>query len=630
MITSFTFKISGVAAYTDGTSGPFESSYSNGIISNPFVQESIINFSQLYTDEPTDVNALQDLLTLGASGGKYLNFIVSAPSQDKTISSWWMDISGIVSYDDETYGSYCVQYRNGGFNDVYGKVNFHAILADDSASSVIVNVMQSVSSGSTVSVPNRSPTDIAISAATIAENNEIGTVIGTFSTTDLDTGNSFTYSLVSGTGDTDNASFTIDGVSLKANAAYNFEVKSSYTIRVRSTDQGGLTTEKAFTITVTDVNENSDPTFGTLWAFGGFPNGAYNSPIQSAIGDNWKQASSSDYFGNHYIVKDDGTLWDWGCDGSLAMFTSCLEGSLNTNPTQLFSDMGSDWKQVSSSGFATAAIKNDGTLWTWGNNLYGQLGDDSDIDRSSPVQTAAGGSNWAQVSCSKWNIAAVKTDGTLWIWGSNYTGVLANGETSMNGDTGDDRSSPVQTICGGNNWSQVSVGQCNGAAVKTDGTLWTWGFDLGQLGIGGSPSSTSFTSPVQTSLGGTDWESVSVGGGNAQGSGQVTMAAVKTDGTLWLWGSNFNGAIGDNTADDRSEPTQEITSSTSWAQVITSWTHTGAIKSDGSLWLWGDNGYGELGDGTNASKFSPVQTIMGGTTWLQVSVGDYHTIAIKY
>ena len=255
MVTSFTFKISGVAAYTAGTSGPFESSYSNGIISNPFESESIINFSQLYTDEPTDVNALQDLLTLGASGGKYLNFIVSAPSQDKTISDWWMDISGIVSYDDETYGSYSVQYMYGSFNDVYGKVNFHAILADDSASSVIVNVMQSVSSGSTVSVPNRSPTDIAISAATIAENNAVGAVIGTFSTTDPDTGNSFTYSLVSGTGDTDNASFTIDGVSLKANAAFNFETKSSYTVRIRSTDQGGLYYEKAFTITVTNVNE---------------------------------------------------------------------------------------------------------------------------------------------------------------------------------------------------------------------------------------------------------------------------------------------------------------------------------------------------------------------------------------
>jgi alpha-tubulin suppressor-like RCC1 family protein len=359
-----------------------------------------------------------------------------------------------------------------------------------------------------------------------------------------------------------------------------------------------------------------------LWAFGGFPNGAYNSPIQSAIGDDWKQASSSDYFGNHYVVKDDGTLWDWGCDGSLAILGSCLGGP-NSIPTQLFSDMGSDWKQVSSSGFTTAAIKNDGTLWTWGDNFYGQLGDDSLESRSSPVQTAAGGSNWAQVSCSKWNIAAVKTDGTLWIWGSNYAGVLANGETSP------DKSSPVQTICGGNNWAQVSIGQCNGAAVKTDGTLWTWGFNSGgQLGIGTS-SYDFYTSPVQTSLGGTDWKSASVGGGSALGNGLVAMAAVKTDGTLWLWGNNFYAALGDGTTNDKSEPTQEITSSISWAQVITSWTHTGAIKTDGSLWLWGDNGYGELGDETSASKSSPVQTIMGGSTWFQIALAENHTIAIK-
>ena len=102
---------------------------------------------------------------------------------------------------------------------------------------------------------NDAPTDIALSASTIAENNTIGDVIGTLSTTDPDAGNSFTYLLVSGTGDTNNASFTIDGASLKANAVFNFEVKSSYTVRIRSTDQGGLTTEKAFAISVTDVNE---------------------------------------------------------------------------------------------------------------------------------------------------------------------------------------------------------------------------------------------------------------------------------------------------------------------------------------------------------------------------------------
>lgn len=111
---------------------------------------------------------------------------------------------------------------------------------------------------------NDAPTDIELSASTIAENNTIGDVIGTLSTTDPDSGNSFTYSLVSGTGDTNNASFTIDGASLKANAVFNFEVKSSYAVRIRSTDQGSLTTEKAFTIAVTNANET--PTNLTLSA----------------------------------------------------------------------------------------------------------------------------------------------------------------------------------------------------------------------------------------------------------------------------------------------------------------------------------------------------------------------------
>ena len=280
MITSFTFKISGVAAYTDGTSGPFESTYSNGIISSPFESESNINFSQLYTDESDVVDSLQDLLTLGSPDGKYLKFIVSAPVQDKTISDWWMDINGIVTYDDETSGYYCVQYRNGSFNDLDGKVNFYALLADPVASGAITDALQSVSSVSEVGTLNLAPTDITLSSASIAENNEIGAVIGTFSTVDPDAGNSFTYTLVAGTGDTNNVSFTILGSSLKANAVFNFESKNSYTVRVRSTNQGGLTTEKAFTITVADVAENQAPTDILLSA----ATIAENSAIGAVIG----------------------------------------------------------------------------------------------------------------------------------------------------------------------------------------------------------------------------------------------------------------------------------------------------------------------------------------------------------
>jgi len=613
MITSFTFKISGVAAYTDGTSGPFESTYSNGIISNPFESESNINFSQLYTDEPGDVDALQDLLTLGSPGGKYLNFIVTSPVQDKTISDWWMDINGIVTYDDETSGYYCVQYRNGSFNDVFGKVNFHAILADGDASSIVIDVLQSVSTSSTVAVANLAPTDITISSASIAENNEIGDVIGIFTTVDTDAGDTFTYALVAGTGDTDNASFTIDGANLLADEVFSFAIKSSYTVRVRSTDQGGLTTEKAFSVTVVVQS-------GSLWLWG-WNSGDINygtqdfksSPVQISLGgDNWKQASSESNgdYARDLAVKADGTMWAQGF----------FEGVF-LEPVRIFSDMGSSWKQVALSAFHAAAIKTDGTLWAWGLNYYGEIGDGTTEYRSSPVQTITGGSTWSQVDCGSWSTAAIKADGTLWAWGNNRRGNLGD-------DSNVDKSSPVQTISGGNNWAQVSVCIDNMAAVKTDGTLWTMGFNSkGQLGNNrqeGGLFNRSRSSPVQTSLGGTDWKSVVCGGFLSD----ITMFGLKTDGTLWSWGGNYAGCLGDGDGQNRSNPVQVITGG-NWKYASTSGNSSAGIKSDGTLWTWGRNAYGQLGDDTTEDKSSPAQTIMDGSSWLQVAMAKNHTVAIK-
>jgi hypothetical protein len=108
-------------------------------------------------------------------------------------------------------------------------------------------------------VGNQPPTDLALSPTSIAENNAVNAVVGTFTTTDPDAGDSHTYSLVSGSGDADNASFTIVGNELRANISFDFEVKSSYSIRVRTTDQGNLAYEGAFTITITDVNEGGGP-----------------------------------------------------------------------------------------------------------------------------------------------------------------------------------------------------------------------------------------------------------------------------------------------------------------------------------------------------------------------------------
>ena len=148
-----------------------------------------------------------------------------------------------------------------------------------------------------------------------------------------------------------------------------------------------------------------------------------------------------------------------------------------------------------------------GTLWTWGYNYFGQLGDNTTTGKSSPVQTIAAGTDWKQVAGGLYHTAAIKTDGTLWTWGYNHLGYNYYGQLGDNTNTG--KSSPVQTISGGTNWKQVACGSTHTAAIKTDGTLWTWGW--GSWGNLGDKTTTNRSSPVQTISAGTNWKQVACG-----------------------------------------------------------------------------------------------------------------------
>ena len=373
---------------------------------------------------------------------------------------------------------------------------------------------------------------------------------------------------------------------------------------------------------IIDVYPNLVPGVKTpaLWLWGENASGKLGdntittrlSPVQTVTGgNNWKQVAGGN---NHTAaIKTDGTLWTWGSNSTGQLGDNTI--TTRSSPVQTVAG-GTNWKQAACGTFFNAAVKTDGTLWTWGRNVAGQLGDNTGANRSSPVQTIAGGTNWSQVACGYTHTAAIKTDGTLWTWGSNANGRLGDNTTF-------DRSSPVQTITGGTNWSQVACGYRHTAAVKTDGTLWLWGHGSnGKLGDG---TSVDRSSPVQTITGGTNWSQVA-GGYNHTG-------AVKTDGTLWLWGSNAFGILGDNTGTGKISPVQTIARGTTWKQVeCMKWglttAATAAVKTDGTLWTWGRNSSGQLGDNTVTTRSSPVQTIMRGTTWKQVSCGAAYTAAI--
>jgi len=357
---------------------------------------------------------------------------------------------------------------------------------------------------------------------------------------------------------------------------------------------------------------------GTLWMwgvnrFGQLGNGTTTIrllPSQEVDeATTWVYISGS--YGSTVAIKSDGTLWGWGANwyGQLGNGTTISR----VTPTQEVSQS-TTWSSVSTYSEHTVAIKMDGTLWAWGENGFGQLGDNTTTDRLVPTQEASGSTAWSSVSCGYRHTAAIKTDGTLWAWGSNWKGMLGDGTT-------DRKYVPTQEVTQSTNWNFVSTGGAHTIAIKTDGTLWAWGYNAkGQLGNG---TITEKLIPTQEDSNSTDWVSVS--------GGHEHTAAIKSDGTLWAWGNNDWGNLGDQTYTDRLVPTQEASQSTNWSLVSAGFYHTIAIRSNGTLWGWGYNSYGQTGDGTRSTTHSvPTQEATHSTDWSSArATRSHHTVAIK-
>ncbi len=308
------------------------------------------------------------------------------------------------------------------------------------------------------------------------------------------------------------------------------------------------------------------------------------------------------------VIKTDGTLWAWGYNryGQLGLGDETHRSS----PVQVGSL--TDWVEVTKTDSHSLAIKTDGTLWSWGlndNSVFmrngGQLGLGDGINRSSPTQVGAL-TDWSKTAGGNHSLA-VKTDGTLWSWGNNDAGQLGQGDTV-------DRSSPVQ-VGSLTTWSEIDGREAdtssNSASIKTDGTLWTWGRNSsGQLGLGDINDRSSLVQVGAL----TNWSKLSCGDG--------FMTAIKTDGTLWTWGTNLGGELGQgDNGTKRSSPVQ-VGSLTDWDKISCGGHFTLAIKTDGTLWMWG-NIMSEVGD----SKSSPVQ-VGSLTTWNSIDAGNQFILGI--
>jgi alpha-tubulin suppressor-like RCC1 family protein len=255
-----------------------------------------------------------------------------------------------------------------------------------------------------------------------------------------------------------------------------------------------------------------------------------------------------------------------------------------------------------SGGNTNSGIKNDGTAWIWGRNNYGQLAQNDQILRSSPIQLP--GTQWRNIFTSQNSGFATKTDGTAWVWGEFTTGVLGLNDAIY-------RSSPTQLP--GTQWTRVKGSSArNGAyGFKTDGSLWVWGY--GQFGEHGQNNRINYSSPIQIP-----------GPWSFFNNTNYVSGGIKTDGTLWMWGYNFGGSHAQNGPSiSRSSPA--LVPGTEWESMSASY-HSGAIKTDGSLWLWGQNNNGQLGQNSVVNYSSPIQ--MPGT-WSYIDTVTYTTLAIK-
>ena len=302
----------------------------------------------------------------------------------------------------------------------------------------------------------------------------------------------------------------------------------------------------------------------------------------------------------HALTEDD-ILWTWGDNrhGNLGdgTTTDSYDPKLLPSP---FHDM-SNLRSISATSEHTLALKNDGTIWAWGENTYGELGINSTDDALTPVQVGDD-TDWAKIHASNYNSFAVKTDGTLWSWGRNDHGQLGDGTTT--------NSHIPKQVNNDTDWDYVMGAMEHFIGVKTDGSLFIWGWNAnGQIGDG---TTNDLLTPTNFGSSISDWKSLALG--------YRHIIGVRANGELWAWGRNSDGAYGDGTNTSVTSP-QQIGSDTDWSKVHAGQNYSFAIKDNGNIYATGNNGSGRLGIGSATGSFNTFQLFGTTADWQTFHLG---------
>lgn len=326
--------------------------------------------------------------------------------------------------------------------------------------------------------------------------------------------------------------------------------------------------------------------------------------------------------GSHTLaVKADGTLLAWGLNRSGQLG----DGSAIDKPSPTTIGSLKTWSVIAAGEFHTVALLgtncavNGCPLYAWGYNQNGQLGDGTTTDKNTPTKIGSV-TTWIAVAAGRAHTLAVKKDGSLWAWGRNFDGQLGNGSLTQA-----DSLVPV-AVGTAKTWKAVAAGESHSVGIQTDGSVWTWGTrNLGQTGQGvGNPAiPVTMMDSVPTVLAvpgiAFNFTSMAAGGNHS--------LAIRTNGSLYAWGSNAYGQLGNDTTNDAYTPIQ-IGTDVDWSVVAAGGSHSMGIKTDGTLWAWGSNSDGQLGDGSTTDAQRPMQIGIE-KNWIWVSAGKFHTFAIK-
>ncbi|MBU1218293.1 hypothetical protein KKF34_09565 [Myxococcota bacterium] len=288
-------------------------------------------------------------------------------------------------------------------------------------------------------------------------------------------------------------------------------------------------------------------------------------------------------------VKADGSAWCWGKNTSGQLGNGDLEDTMI--PAGV-SGMSEGVKSICPGADHTCALKSDGSLWCWGSNVSGQIGDGTTEDRHEPVRVESLNYNVISVECGYDHTCVQIDDGSVWCWGSNESGQVGDSTT-------ENRLVPVMVESVGKDITQISVGANHNFAVKNDNSVYGWGMGgFSQLGDGNATNQETpvAISPLENSV-----QKIS--------AGSIFSCALKLDGTVWCWGFNLFGQLGTGSVDSQSLPVQTQVLTSGVEQLVTGSNHACVLKTDGSVWCWGKNEDGQLSTGDNEDRLIPTPII---------------------